>query len=225
MPKPPLTTTRFAPGGWPAAYRIAVLGIVLATLLAVAGFVAWTSGVTEPGARPPAGAAGPSPSEDAAKPPAAPGTLPGPVSVSDPLAYAEAAAEMLWTYDTRTTTRDQHLAAMHAWMTSESEYSDWPAVTAQVPDPVLWSRMRDNGQHAGAEISEAHYPSAFKRALAEDPAALTEAYIYAVTVTGRQSIAWQDGGAGAETRAVTLAVQCRPGTDCALVSIAPVLAP
>ncbi|MFC9489795.1 hypothetical protein ACFTZM_27370, partial [Streptomyces hydrogenans] len=132
---------------------------------------------------------------------------------------------MLWSYDTRATARDQQLAGMHAWMTTEKKYTDWTSTQAQVPDPLLWSRMHDQAQYATATVSAAHFPSAFKQALAEDPAALTEAYIYAVTVTGKQTIAWKDGGGGAEDRSVTLAVQCRPSADCALVAIAPNTAP
>jgi hypothetical protein len=85
--------------------------------------------------------------------------------------------------------------------------------------------MADNGQYATADVAEAHFPSAFKQALADDPSALTKAYIYAVTVTGTQHITWKNGGAGAESRAVTLAIQCRPNTECALVDIAPTVAP
>jgi hypothetical protein len=110
-------------------------------------------------------------------------------------------------------------------MTKESEYGDWASVAAQIPDPVLWSRMADQEQHATATIAEGHYPAAFKQALAEDPAAITTAYIYAVTVTGKQTITWARGGTGAEDRSVTVAVQCRPSADCSLVAIAPRVAP
>jgi hypothetical protein len=114
---------------------------------------------------------------------------------------------------------------MEAWMTKESEYGDWASVAAQIPDPVLWSRMADQKQRATATISEGHYPAAFKQALSEDPAAITKAYIYAVTVTGKQTITWTKGGGGAEDRSITLAVQCRPSADCSLVAIAPRVAP
>lgn len=110
---------------------------------------------------------------------------------------------------------------MRAWMTDETAYADWPSVSGQVPDPVLWSRMADQDQHATASITEGHFPSAFKAALADDPSAITKAYIYVVTVNGKQQISWKKGGGGAEDRAVTLAVQCRPGHDCALAAIAP----
>jgi hypothetical protein len=114
---------------------------------------------------------------------------------------------------------------MRAWMATGTPYANWAAISGQEPDPVLWSRLADNQQHAAAKVAESHFPSAFKQALADDPAALTKAYIYAVTVTGTQTIAWKGGGAGAESRAITLAIQCRPNADCALVDIAPAVAP
>lgn len=147
--------------------------------------------------------------------------MPTPPQIAEPVAYAKAAAQMLWSYDTRDTSRDQQLAGMRAWMTTETRYADWASVSGQVPDPVLWSRMADQDQHATAHVTEGHYPSAFKQALADDPSAITEAYIYVVTVNGKQQIAWKKGGGGAEERAVTLAVQCRPNHDCTLAAIAP----
>ena len=160
-----------------------------------------------------------------AQPSSASGPVAGPPRISDPVEFAKAAAKMLWSYDTRTTSQAQQLAGMEAWMTKESEYGDWASVSAQIPDPVLWSRMADQKQHATATISEGHYPAAFKQALSEDPAAITKAYIYAVTVTGKQTITWTKGGGGAEDRSTTLAVQCRPSADCSLVAIAPRVAP
>lgn len=216
-------------GHWSANRRIAAVTIVITLLVALAGLVAWaTSDRDQRRTTAPA----PASSAPAAKDrpgtvPSSPGTgsVAKPPRLDDPLAYGKAAAAMLWSYDARTTNRDQQLAGMHAWMSPETKYTDWTAIQAQVPDPVLWSRMRDNAQHATATITDAKFPSAFKAALAEDPAALTEAYIYAVTVTGKQTIRWKDGGGGAEDRAVTLAVQCRPSTSCGLVSIAPRVAP
>ncbi|MCY0933819.1 hypothetical protein OTB74_06200 [Streptomyces sp. H34-S4] len=201
--------------------------MVIAALLGAAGLTAWstTRGGQKESEASPASPAPSSPADTASKLPAGTGSVPAPPKLTDPLAYARAAAVMLWSYDTRTTSRDQHLAGMNAWMTRETKYTDWTAISAQIPDPVLWSRMADNAQHASAAVSEAHFLSAFKQALAENPSAITEAYIYAITVTGKQSIAWNDGGGGAEDRAVTLAVQCRPSTDCALVSLAPSVAP
>ncbi|MCY0940230.1 hypothetical protein [Streptomyces antarcticus] len=212
---------------WTTGRRILVAAVVITALLGAAGLTAW---FTARGGQPETGPsrAAPTPSSPAGtapKPSVGTGSVPAPPKVTDPLAYARAAAVLLWSYDTRTTSRDQHLAGMNAWMTSETKYTDWTAISGQVPDPVLWSRMADNAQYATAAVGEAHFPSAFKQALAENPSAITEAYIYAVTVTGKQTIAWQNGGGGAEDRAVTLAVQCRPSSDCALVSLAPSVAP
>ncbi|MEW1632695.1 hypothetical protein AB0469_01315 [Streptomyces sp. NPDC093801] len=213
---------------WPSKRRITVLVTVTVLLLAVAAAAALLTNRDQGKARTPAAPApaDPSPSTPGApKPGTGTRAVPSPPRLSDPLAYGRAAAVMLWSYDTRTTSRDQQLAGMHAWMTAETKYTDWTSLSSQVPDPVLWSRMADNAQHATATVSDARFPSAFKQALAEHPTAITEAYIYAVTVTGKQSIAWKDGGGGAEDRAVTLAVQCRPSADCALVSLAPSVAP
>ncbi|MEH0519758.1 hypothetical protein QBA38_12120 [Streptomyces stelliscabiei] len=143
--------------------------------------------------------------------------MPKPPQIAEPVAYAQAAAAMLWSYDTRTTSRDQQLAGMKAWLTSETKYADWSSLTAQVPDPVLWSRMADQDQYATAIVDEAHYPSAFKQALADDPSAITEAYIYAVTVTGKQQIAWKKGGGGSEDRLDHPRSAVPPEPDCTLV--------
>ncbi|MCG6497101.1 hypothetical protein [Kitasatospora sp. A2-31] len=148
-----------------------------------------------------------------------------PPHTSDPLKFATAFATALWSYDTRTTTQPQQLAGLRSWLTGESKYADPDALAAQLPDPVLWSRMRDNGQHATGEAAEAHLPAAWQQAIGKDPSQLTIAYVYAVTVTGKQTISWLDGGRGAEDRAITLAVQCRPGRDCALASIATTVYP
>ncbi|MFD7013933.1 hypothetical protein [Streptomyces sp. NPDC059928] len=213
---------------WPNR-RILIDAGTLAVLLIVAGSVAWFTGSgtrndagPDPAASAPASAA---PGQPAPQPAPGSGSVPAPPRIADPVAYARAAAVMLWSYDTRTTSRDQQLAGMSAWMSKETKYTDWSSIAAQVPDPVLWSRMADQTQYATAQVTEGHYPSAFKAALAENPSALTEAYIYAVTVTGKQSISWKQGGGGAEDRSVTLAVQCRPGHDCTLVALAPRVAP
>ncbi|MGW6742824.1 hypothetical protein ACWGDX_19230 [Streptomyces sp. NPDC055025] len=217
--------------GWSANRRILIVAVIITVLIAVAGTVAWLTGRGEQQDRTSAPAAtatatsGPSSGAHAPEPRSGSGSVPVPPQISDPLAYARAAAVMLWSYDTRDTARDQQLAGMRAWMTREAEYTDWASVSSQVPDPVLWSRMADQDQHASATVTEGHYPSAFKQALAEDPSAITEAYIYAVTVNGTQHIAWKAGGGGAEERAVTLAVQCRPGHDCTLAGIAPRVVP
>ncbi|MFC5958574.1 hypothetical protein ACFP51_30305 [Streptomyces pratens] len=216
--------------GWSANLRILVIAVTLASLLALAGVTAYVTGRNGQGYS----SADPTPSTPHSPASSAPsskepgtgtGSVPRPPRISGPLAFAKAAAEMLWSYDTRDTSREQQLAGMEAWMTKESEYGDWASVSAQMPDPTLWSRMADQRQHATATVAEAHYPTAFKQALAEDPSAITEAYIYAVTVTGKQTIAWAKGGGGAEDRSVTLAVQCRPSADCVLVAIAPNVAP
>ncbi|WP_217570562.1 hypothetical protein [Streptomyces sp. GbtcB7] len=214
--------------GWSTRQRITVIAIGLAVLLALAATVAVFTGRTGTSdsttstpydaSSSTSASAGPTASAGA-------GSVAKPPPVADPLAFAQAAAAMLWSYDTRATSRDQQLAGMRAWLTAETKYADWSSLTAQVPDPVLWSRMADQDQYATATVSEAHYPSAFKQALADDPSAITEAYIYAVTVTGKQQIAWKKGGAGAEDRSITLAVQCRPNADCSLVSIAPHVVP
>ncbi|MFF6772772.1 hypothetical protein ACFY8W_04325 [Streptomyces sp. NPDC012637] len=214
--------------GWSARRRAAVIAIGLACLLAVTGATAYFSGRGEqhrPTASSPAPTSSSPPADAVREPTPTTGSVPRPPRISDPVAFAKEAAAMLWSYDTRTTSRAQQLTGMEAWMTKETQYSDWVSISAQVPDPTLWSRMTDQQQYATATAAEAHYPAAFKQALAEDPAAITKAYIYAVTVTGKQRIAWAKGGGGAEDRSVTLAVQCRPSADCSLVAIAPRVAP
>ncbi|MFD3580896.1 hypothetical protein [Streptomyces sp. NPDC058683] len=212
--------------GWSVNRRIAMVTCVVAVLLAIAGIVAVVTGggsghqAAGTDASAPADSS-PSSSEAAPEPSSGSGSVPKPPQIAEPVAYAKAAAQMLWSYDTRDTSRDQQLAGMRAWMATETKYADWASVSGQVPDPVLWSRMSDQDQHATAHVTEGHYPSAFKQALADDPSAITEAYIYVVTVNGTQQIAWKKGGSGAEERAVTLAVQCRPSHDCTLAAIAP----
>ncbi|MEU9064684.1 hypothetical protein AB0D13_39075 [Streptomyces sp. NPDC048430] len=210
--------------GWSANRRIAIVASVVAVLLVIATAVAWLSGSKNGHQSPGTAAPAPAPStssEAPVKPAVGSGSVPHPPQIAEPVAYAKAAAQMLWSYDTRNTSRDQQLAGMHAWMTDESTYADWASVSGQVPDPVLWSRMADQEQHATASVTEGHYPSAFKQALADDPSAITKAYIYVVTVNGKQTLSWNKGGGGAEERAVTLAVQCRPNHDCTLAAIAP----
>ncbi len=210
---------------WSANRRIAIVAATVAVLLALAGIVALLTGGGNdhqaPDSATPAPTGSPSSSEAAPKPSSGSGSVPKPPQIAEPVTYAKAAAQMLWSYDTRDTSRDQQLASMRAWMTIETKYADWTSVAGQVPDPVLWSRMADQDQHATAHITEGHYPGAFKQALAEDPSAITEAYIYVVTVNGKQTLSWKKGGGGAEERAVTLAVQCRPNHDCTLAAIAP----
>ncbi|MFF4016633.1 hypothetical protein [Streptomyces sp. NPDC001843] len=211
--------------GWSAHRRIAIVAAAVAVLLAIAGVVAMLTGggasQQAPDTAAPAPTGSPSSSEAAPKPSSGSGSVPKPPQISEPVAYAKAAARMLWSYDTRDTSRDEQLAGMRAWMTTETKYADWASLSGQVPDPVLWSRMADQDQHATAHVTEGHYPGAFKQALAEDPSAITEAYIYVITVNGKQTLSWKKGGGGAEERAVTLAVQCRPNHDCTLAAIAP----
>jgi hypothetical protein len=140
--------------------------------------------------------------------------------------FGRAAAEALWSYDTRAFSRRQLLAALHEWMTSEARYADTASVDALVPSPVLWKEMAADGQYATARVAEAHFPDSFKRALQADPGAIAQAYVYAVTVTGDQSIGWKGAEhGGGERRAVTLAVQCRPSRACSLVGVLPNAAP
>lgn len=148
-----------------------------------------------------------------------------PPKTRDPVTFAKAATKALWSYDTRFSSQPEQLAGLKRWMTDESKVADWKSVTEQVPSPVLWSRMHDNHQHASATVGEGHFPQAFKSALSKDPGAITETYVYAVTVSGKQSIAWKGSGAGAESRSTTLAVQCRPHHNCALVGVLPNVSP
>ncbi|MFM9373399.1 hypothetical protein [Streptomyces sp. Da 82-17] len=207
--------------------RSVIGGIVLALLLAVAGVTAYATR-TEPAAQP---SSSPATSPDGQPSPVpSPGkttasAVDAPPRTTDPVVFARAATKALWSYDTRSRTQSEHLAGLKRWMTREKKYADWKSVTQQVPSPVLWSRMHDNGQRAKAKVNEGHFPQAFKRALSEDPGAIAQAYVYAVTVSGKQSIAWKGSGAGAEARSTTLAVQCRPGRSCALVGVLPSVAP
>jgi hypothetical protein len=214
--------------GWSTRRRITVIAIGLTVLLALATTIAvLTSPASNSTSKPstPPGTSSTASTPAGPKASAGAGSVAKPPPVADPVAFAKAAAAMLWSYDTRTTSRDQQLAGMKTWLTAETKYADWSSLSAQVPDPVLWSRMADQEQYATTTVSEAHYPSAFKQALADDPSAITEAYIYAVTVTGKQQIAWKKGGSGSEDRSITLAVQCRPNANCSLVSIAPRVVP
>ncbi|MGV9790858.1 hypothetical protein [Streptomyces sp. NPDC003435] len=210
--------------GWSTNRRVAIGALAVAVLLALAAGVAWFSGGDDgrhaPGTTTQAAVPSPSSSPSIPKTAVKSGSVAKPPQVTEPVAYAKAAARMLWSYNTRDTSRDQQLAGMRVWMTTEARYADWDSVSGQVPDPVLWSRMADQDQHAAGTVAEGHYPGAFKQALADEPSAITKAYVYVVTVNGKQEITWKKGG-GAEERSVTLAVQCRPGHDCALAAIAP----
>lgn len=157
--------------------------------------------------------------------PSADATGSGPLRTQSPTDFAKAFAAALWSYDTRTTSQPQHLAALKKWLTDESKYADPASIESQVPTADVWQQMHADQQYATVSVTEAHIPSAFNQAITANPAALTTAYIYAVTVTGTQSIFWTASGQGAESRAVTLAVQCRPYQDCALASIATTVYP
>lgn len=174
---------------------------------------------------PPASTAAAAPSPSATNASAGAGAVVGPPRTTDPVVFGKAFARALWSYDTRRTTQAAYLASLERWLTSESQYADASSVVAQVPDASLWAELRAQGQYATARVTEGHIPSAFAQELSQDPGAITTAYIYAVTVTGSQSITWNGGGSGAEDRITTLAVQCRPGHWCALASIATTAAP
>lgn len=229
MPKNRLRTAEeVSCGAQSSVVRRALIGgVVLAVLVAVAGLVAYLARPHSPAPTKPS----PAPRSAAPTSPAPATTsdkahaVPSPPGTSDPVVFAKAATKVLWSYDTRSSSQAEQLAGLRRWMTRENKYADWKSVAEQVPGPVLWSRMRDNGQHASATVGEGHFPQAFKAALAQDPGAITQAYVYAVTVTGKQTLAWKSSGSGAEARSTTLAVQCRPHHDCALSAVLPSVAP
>ncbi|MFJ5074918.1 hypothetical protein ACIP8Z_09980 [Streptomyces sp. NPDC088553] len=221
------------PGGASRVRRRALLGtVVLALLVALASLAAY---LTRDG-RPPAKTAAARPSSPTSSssvvspsgPPTAtprPRSLPVPPKTSDPVAFGKAAATALWSYDTRAYPQAELRRALHAWLTPEAKYADAASVDRGIPSPVLWKEMAANGQFATATVNEGHFPNAFTRALQEDPGAITTAYIYAVTVSGKQTIAWKGSPGGAESRSTTLAVQCRPNKPCALAGVMPSVAP
>lgn len=228
MPKNRSLTAQERTYGAPSSVlrRVLLGGLVLAVLLAVAGLLAYLTRADSPASTPPSTtptspprAASPEATNDKHE------AVASPPRTSDPIAFAKAATKVLWTYDTRSFSRADYVAGLKGWMTGEKKYADWGSVSDQIPSPVLWSRMHDNRQYATATVGEGHFPQAFKTALAQDPGAITEAYVYAVTVTGKQAIAWKGSGAGAESRSTALAVQCRPDKACALVGVLPSVAP
>ncbi|QKW20639.1 hypothetical protein HUT16_17580 [Kitasatospora sp. NA04385] len=204
------------------------LGVLLAAAL-LAGLAARLAGGghADHSATQPTAAPRPTSSSTASAEPSgeATGNVARPPHTTSPTDYATALARTLWSYDTRALDQQNFVNGLRLWLTSESQYADGASVEAQVPDPVLWSRMRDNEQTSTARDLEAHLPDGFRQAVAQDPGALSRAYIYAVTVTGTVDIAWSGGGRGGESRAITLAVQCRPQQDCALAAIAPTVYP
>lgn len=210
-----------------AARRLLVGIVVLLIVACMAGLVARVTRSTR--GVPSTVTASSSPS--AAPVPTRPGTRPSPMATSggtvaappatsDPVVYAKAFAKALWTYDTRTDAQPAYLAGLADWLTKESAYADPGSVEAQVPSASLWAELHAEGQYATATVSEGHLPAAFAQEIAQDPSVLRTAYVYAVTVTGTQDIVWNGGGSGAEQKILTVAVQCRPGHDCALSSIA-----
>ncbi|MFE3937205.1 hypothetical protein ACFXPJ_26425 [Streptomyces goshikiensis] len=222
------------PGGASRVRRRALLGsVVMAVIVALAGLAAYlTRDGRSPSESPgsptssPAASAPVAPPSETPVPHGRPHALPVPPKTHDPIAYGKAAAAALWSYDTRAYTQPELQAALREWLTTEAKYADPASVDKAVPSSVLWKEMAANGQFATAEVNEGHFPNAFNRALQEDPGAITQAYVYAVTVSGKQSIAWRGSPAGgAESRSTTLAVQCRPDHPCALVGVMPSVAP
>ncbi|MFI5774088.1 hypothetical protein ACIA74_37350 [Streptomyces sp. NPDC051658] len=219
------------PGGASRVRRRALLGTaILAVLVALAGLAAY---LTREG-RSPSDTAAPPPSSPTASPPSAapsgphtrPRALPVPPKTHDPITYGKAAAAALWSYDTRAYSQPELRKALRGWLTMESKYADPASVDQVVPSAVVWREMAANKQVATAKINEGHFPHAFAQALQDDPGAITQAYVYAVTVSGKQSIRWKGSSAGgAESRSTTLAVQCRPNHPCALVGVMPSVAP
>ncbi|MDT0464747.1 hypothetical protein [Streptomyces gibsoniae] len=222
------------PGGASRVRRRALLGTaVLLVLVALAGLAAYLTREGRDRSKHPASHAGStSPSSSAASPSGSPSpsarahALPVPPNTHDPIVFGKAAAAALWSYDTRAYSQHQLLASLHRWLTTETKYADSASVDAVVPSPVLWKEMAANGQFATATVNEAHFPDSFTQALQANPGTITQAYVYAVTVSGKQSIAWKGSHAGgAESRVTTLAVQCRPSRPCALAGVMPSVAP
>lgn len=217
------------PGGASPVRRRVLLGTaVLVVLVALAGLAAYLtrdgrSPSKAPAARPSSPAA---PSTIPSAPRTQPRALPVAPKTHDPVVFGKAAATALWSYDTRAYSRTELRTALRGWLTAEDKYADPASVDRVVPSAVLWKEMAANRQFATAKVHEGHFPDSFTRALQADPGAITQAYIYAVTVSGKQSIAWKGSHAGgAESRTTTLAVQCRPHQPCALVGVMPSVAP
>ncbi|MCZ1008379.1 hypothetical protein [Streptomyces lydicus] len=224
MPSRPMN-----PGGASPVRRRVLLGTaVLVVLVALAGLAAYlTRDGRSPSKAPAVQPSSPTtPSTAPSTPRTQPRALPVPPKTHDPIAFGKAAAAALWSYDTRAYSRTELRTTLRAWLTAEDRYADPASVDKVVPSAVLWKEMAANGQFATARVHEGHFPDSFTRALQSDPGAITQAYIYAVTVSGKQSIAWKGSHAGgAESRTTTLAVQCRPHRPCALVGVMPSVAP
>ncbi|GGT15204.1 hypothetical protein GCM10010222_66610 [Streptomyces tanashiensis] len=222
------------PGGASRVRRRALFGtVVLVVLVALAGLAAYltrdgrgSSGTPAPPPSSPSVTSSAPSASGSSTPYTRPRTLPIPPNTHDPIAYGKAAAAALWSYDTRAYSQPELRKALRRWLTTDAKYADPASVDKVVPSTVLWKEMAANGQFATAKVYEGHFPNAFTRALQEDPGAITQAYVYAVTVSGKQSIAWKGSPAGgAESRSTTLAVQCRPDRPCALVGVMPSVAP
>ncbi|MFJ3791496.1 hypothetical protein [Kitasatospora sp. NPDC090091] len=210
--------------------RRALLGtVVLVALVALAGLFSYLTRDNRVSNHPPAessSSSSPTHSLPAATPEGRAAALTAPPDTHDPIAFGKAAAVALWSYDTRAYSQHALVASLHRWLTTEGQYVDADSVERQVASPLLWGRMADSGQFATATAIEAHFPESFTRALQADPGAITQAYVYAVTVSGKQSIAWNGSPqGGAEDRSATLAVQCRPDRPCALVGVMSSVAP
>ncbi|MFJ7096755.1 hypothetical protein ACIQWL_42065 [Streptomyces mirabilis] len=222
------------PGGASRVRRRALLGTaVVLVLVALAGLAAYLtrdgrepSKPTAPQASSAAASSSTASPSGSPSPAARPHALPVPPNTHDPIAFGKAAAAALWSYDTRAYSQRKLLAALHGWLTTETKYADPASVNAVIPSPVLWKEMAANGQFATATVNEGHFPDSFTRALQANPGTITQAYVYAVTVSGKQSIAWKGSPAGgAENRVTTLAIQCRPSHPCALAGVMPSVAP
>ncbi|WP_217231817.1 hypothetical protein [Streptomyces anulatus] len=221
------------PGGASRVRRRALLGTaVLMVLVALAGLLAFLTRDARAPSTPAPHSSSATPPPSSAVPSASPPphanhrALPRPPKTHDPIAYGKAAAAALWSYDTRAYSQQALLSALREWMTGEKKYADTASVAKLVPSPVLWKQMADNGQRAKGVVNEGHFPDSFTRALQDDPGAITQTYLYAVTVSGKQSIAWKGSPAGgAESRVTTLAVQCRPSSPCTLAGVLPAVAP
>ncbi|MGC4998418.1 hypothetical protein [Streptomyces sp. DT195] len=229
-----MTKHTTGPGGASRVRRRALLGTaVLTVLVALAGLAAYlTRDGRDPAKRPappsssPTASSSPAPLSGRPSPRTGADDLPVPPKTHDPVAYGKAAAAALWSYNTRAYSQAELRKALHGWLTGEAKYADPASVDNVVPSAALWNHMAANHQFAKAKAYEGHFPHAFTQALQQDPGAITEAYIYAVTVSGKQSIAWKGSPAGgAEGRSTTLAVQCRPHRPCALVGVMPSVAP
>ncbi|MGX1268280.1 hypothetical protein [Streptomyces phaeoluteigriseus] len=219
------------PGGASRVRRRALLGTaVLAVLVALAGLAAYLTregrSPSDTASSPPGSPMASSSSAASSGPHTRPRALPVPPKTHDPITYGKAAAAALWSYDTRAYSQPELRKALRGWLTTESKYADPASVDQAVPSAVLWKEMAANEQVATAKVNEGHFPHAFTQALQDAPGAITQAYVYAVTVSGKQSIRWKGASAGgAESRSATLAVQCRPNHPCALVGVMPSVAP